>query len=136
MLRSGDSVLDAGCGTGILSIAAAKLGADWVTGVDLDHDILEVAAANIEANHVASAVQLLTDPVDRLGDGFDVVVANIVIGDLAPLVPALVDHAERVVVVSGFLDEQFERLLQGIDVRVLERTTADGWGCAALTPVL
>jgi len=88
----GANLLDVGCGTGILSIAAARLGARPVVGIDLDYDIIEVAAANVEANGVAGHVALLTDPVEDLGDRFDIVVANIVIGDLTPLMPAIVDQ--------------------------------------------
>jgi len=131
-----DRVLDVGCGTGILSIAAAKLGARRVVGIDLDYDIIEVASANAEANGVGDDIELLTDPVDELGDAFEVVVANIVVGDLAPLMPAIVDRARDRVIVSGFLDDQFERLLRDIDVDVIDRIRRDDWGCALLKPKL
>jgi len=128
-------VLDVGCGTGILSIAAAKMGALSVLGIDLDYDILEVASANIETNGVASRVSVLTDPLASLHDSFDVVVANIVIGDLEPLMPDLVGQAEAYVIVSGFLDDQFERLLSQVAIDVVDRTNLDGWGCALLAPL-
>lgn len=130
-----DAVLDAGCGTGILSIAAAKLGSHSVTGVDLDHDILSVAGANIEANDVANRVELRNEPIEQLSDRYPVVVANIVIGDLRTLMPPLVEHTDRVLIISGFLDDQLERLLDGVDVTVVERTARLGWGCAVLAPV-
>lgn len=130
----GANLLDVGCGTGILSIAAARLGARPVVGIDLDYDIIEVAAANVEANGVAGHVALLTDPVEDLGDRFDIVVANIVIGDLTPLMPAIVDLADQAVIISGFLDDQLEKLLTQVDITVTTRTTLDGWGCAVLTP--
>jgi len=125
-------VLDVGCGTGILSIGAAKMGAASVLGIDLDYDILEVASANIEANGVASTIELATDSIESLSQRFDVVVANIVIGDLAPLMHAVVDRASRFIVVSGFLDDQFERLLADVHIDVVERSTLDEWGCAIL----
>ncbi len=133
-VEAGAHVLDVGCGTGILSIAAAKLGARSVLGIDLDYDIIEVADANVEANGVSDLVALRTDSVGDLDERFDVVVANIVIGDLAPLMPAIVDPADGFVVISGFLDEQFERLLADVDVNVVERTSLDEWGCAILAP--
>lgn len=125
-------VLDVGCGTGILSIGAAKMGAASVLGVDLDYDILEVASANIDANDVASAIDLRTDAIETMSQRFDVVAANIVIGDLAPLMPAIADRSDQFIIVSGFLDDQFERVLADIHVSVVERTTLDEWGCAIL----
>ncbi|MGY9081631.1 MAG: 50S ribosomal protein L11 methyltransferase [Acidimicrobiales bacterium] len=130
----GARVLDVGCGTGILSIAAARLGAKAVLGIDLDYDILEVADANVEANGVADQVSLRTDDVHDLTECFDIVVANIVIGDLMGLMPAVVDRADSAVVISGFLGDQFERLLGQVNIDVAERTSLDGWGCAILTP--
>lgn len=130
----GVSLLDVGCGTGILSIAAARLGAAPVVGLDLDFNIIEVAAANAEANGVGDQITLLTNPLGDLDDQFDIVVANIVIGDLAPLMPAIVELASQTVIISGFLDDQLEKLLADVDVTVESRTTLDGWGCAVLTP--
>ena len=129
-----DTVLDAGCGTGILSIGAAKLGASSVTGVDLDHDVLAVAAANIEANGVSGKIELRNEPVGSLSERYEVVVANIVIGDLLGLMPTLVDRTDRALIVSGFLDEQLERLLGNVDITVAERTERLGWACAVLSP--
>ncbi len=134
-LKTGATVLDVGSGTGILSIAAAKLGAAHVVGTDLDHDILEVADANIEANGVASLITLRTDPIDDLDERFDVVVANIVIGELLPLMPALVAATDGVLIVCGFLDDQFEQVLSRVDATVIQRTTLDGWSCAILAPI-
>ena len=134
IVESDDLVLDAGCGTGILSIAAAQIGARRVTGVDLDHDILAVAEANIAANQVEDRITLSEASLLDLTQRFDVTVANIVIGDLRPLLPTLVDRTERAVIVSGFLDDQLERLITGAPVRVEQRTQRDGWGCAVLLP--
>lgn len=134
IVRPGARVLDVGCGTGILSIAAARLGAKSVLGIDLDYDIIEVADANVEANGVADQVSLRTEDVYDLTVRFDITVANIVIGDLTPLMPAVVERADTAVVISGFLDDQFERLLSHVDIDVAERTSLDGWGCAILTP--
>jgi ribosomal protein L11 methyltransferase len=137
-VRRTDRVLDVGCGTGILSIAAAKLGAASVTGIDLDYDLLSQATANLEANGVAERVTLSNDPIatlEALDARFDVVVANIVVGDLRPLMPMLVGLAERVVVVSGFLDEQLDRVIDEVDVKIIDRTSRAGWGCAVIAPV-
>ena len=133
-IENDDLVLDAGCGTGILSIAAARIGAGRVTGVDLDHDILAVAEANVAANRVEDRITLSEASLLDLTQRFDVTVANIVIGDLRPLLPTLVDRTERAVIVSGFLDDQLERLIADAPVRVEQRTQREGWGCAVLVP--
>ena len=131
----GSSLLDVGCGTGILSIAAARLGAKPIVGVDLDFNIIEVAAANAEANGVADQIELLTSPLGELDERFDTVVANIVVGDLAPLMPTIVALANQTVIISGFLDDQLEQLLDHVDVTLTARTSLDGWSCAVLTHV-
>jgi ribosomal protein L11 methyltransferase len=71
------TVLDYGCGSGILAIAAAKLGACEVNGVDVDPQAIDAARANAAANRVAASFTL-PDAQDALGAGtFDVGIANI-----------------------------------------------------------
>ena len=88
VLRPGSSVLDLGCGSGILSIAAAKLGAASVLGLDVDAQAVSAARANMRRNgveHVADALEG-TLPNGAAGREFDLVVANIsstVVIDLA-----------------------------------------------------
>lgn len=77
-LRPGDRVLDFGCGSGILAIVAAKLGAGEVLGIDCDPSAIRVATENIRRNEVAETVTLRQ--LDNLADlepPWDVVVANI-----------------------------------------------------------
>jgi ribosomal protein L11 methyltransferase len=106
-LRAGDTVLDYGCGSGILAIAACRLGAARVVGTDVDAQALVASRANALRNGVEAAFL----PVERLRREqipFDVVVANILANPLSLLAPAL---ARRVrpgghVVLSGILDAQ------------------------------
>jgi len=130
-LRPGASTLDVGCGTGILSIAAAKVGASRVLGIDLDYDIIEVAAMNAGANETERQIEFRVGPIAEVADDFDLAVINIVIGDLLPLLPDVIRRASKVIV-SGFFDDQFDRLLEAVDVEIIERTQLDGWGCAVL----
>jgi ribosomal protein L11 methyltransferase len=108
-------VLDAGCGSGILSIVAAKLGARAVAALDIDDVCVRVTRENARANGVEAAVRAQQG---SLGDawpfdapstgGFDVVVANIiarVIVEMAPaLVEALADGGR--LIVSGVIEER------------------------------
>ena len=109
LVSPGCSVLDLGCGSGILSIAAAKLGASDVLALDIDSTAAEVAAANVRQNGVEAVVTVDegTLPYASLRrGGYDVVVANIsstVIGDLAFSI-ARAARLQGTVVASGVLD--------------------------------
>ncbi len=103
------SVLDYGCGSGILAIAAARLGARAVAGTDVDPQALRASAENARANGVAAEFAA----PDALGDArFDVVVANILANPLILLAPAL---AMRVrpggrIALAGLLDAQADQV--------------------------
>lgn len=99
------SVLDYGCGSGILGIAAARLGAGDVLGIDIDEKAVEAARDNAERNHVNMRLQHSGVPLEAR---FDVVVANILTNPLkvlAPLLAARVAPGGRIAL-SGVLVEQ------------------------------
>ena len=107
-LAPGASVLDYGCGSGILAIAAAKLGAGRVTGVDVDPQAVDAARANALANRVA-ATFIAADELAAKGTArFDVVVANILANPLCLLAPAPAARTREGgrIVLSGILDDQ------------------------------
>lgn len=98
-------VLDYGCGSGILAIAAAKLGAGSVVGTDIDAQALAASAANARANGVAARFEA----PDRLpAGGSDIVVANILANPLVVLAPALAARTKRggCIALSGILETQ------------------------------
>ncbi len=105
-LPEGATVLDYGCGSGILAIAAAKLGAACATGVDIDPQAVDAARATAAANGVACDFVA----ADRLpaGSSFDVVLANILANPLRLLAPALAARTRSGgrIVLSGILAEQ------------------------------
>jgi ribosomal protein L11 methyltransferase len=138
-VRPGMRVLDYGCGSGILAIAAAKLGAQTVVGVDIDPAALQVARQNTRRNRVGAdytAPQSFrcSDPSSR----FDVVIANILANPLILLAPVLVGllSDRGSIVLAGVLERQADRLVQaygaadaGLRLSVWER---DGdWVCLA-----
>lgn len=134
-LRPGARVLDYGCGSGILAIAAAKLGARCVVGTDLDPQALATARAN-SANNAVTADY--TAP-DRLPAGsFDLVLANILSNPLKILAPALLARVAPggSLVLSGILERQALELIDAYaaaDARVPLRVwdVDEGWVCLA-----
>jgi len=104
--RPGASVLDVGTGSGLLAIAARKLGAGRVAANDNDPVAVRVAGENAEANGVA--LELTVAPVEELRGTFDVVVANILANTLVELAPALAAKLAPggVVLLSGILGPQ------------------------------
>lgn len=104
-LEPGQTVLDYGCGSGILAIAAARLGASAVIGTDVDPQAIEASRANAARNGVSARFVL----ADALAPGkFDVVVANILANPLRLLAPALCARVAQggAIVLSGILDAQ------------------------------
>jgi ribosomal protein L11 methyltransferase len=131
-LRPGASVLDYGCGSGILTIAAAKLGAAHVTGIDIDPQAIATSRANAAANGIAAEFGL---PDELPAMPVDVVVANILARPLEVLAPLL---AGRVgvgghLVLSGILEAQVSTLVAAYErwFNIDLWDTADGWAALA-----
>ena len=107
----GCSVFDYGCGSGILAIAAGKLGAREVRGLDIDPQAVEAARANAERNAVMADFVDGSQPIDGM---YDVVVANILstpLRVLAPAICALVRPAGGQLALSGILREQADEII-------------------------
>ena len=131
-LQPGAALLDYGCGSGILAIAAAKLGASLVTGVDIDPEAIAVSSANAISNGVS--VQFCAP--DRLPrESFDVVVANILANPLELLAPLLAARvrANGGIVLSGILDSQAERVAAAYArwFNIAPWASTDGWTALA-----
>lgn len=88
-VKAGDTVLDYGCGSGILAIAAAKLGASRVEGVDVDAQAVQASADNACANGVEARFELAGGERASQPSRFDIVVANILANPLRVLAPLL-----------------------------------------------
>lgn len=104
------TLLDYGCGSGILAIAAARLGAGRVAGVDIDPQAVEAARANAERNGVAA---LFADSTQPVAGEYDLVVANILSNPLRVLAPAICAHVRSSgrLALSGILREQAEEII-------------------------
>jgi ribosomal protein L11 methyltransferase len=127
-LRGGETVLDYGCGSGILAIAAARLGAGSVLGVDIDRNALTSARDNADANKVALE---LRHSEDELQARFDIVVANILTNPLCVLAPLLVARIAPGgrIALSGVLASQAEQVIAAYAPLIALRVGAelDGW---------
>ena len=104
-LQAGDALLDYGCGSGILGIAALKLGAGSVTGVDVDPQALEAARYNSQLNGVVLDVR---DAHTAPPAAVDIAIANILANPLRMLAPLIANHTRPggTIVLSGILENQ------------------------------
>lgn len=130
-LIKGVSVLDYGCGSGILAIAALKLGASRAAGVDVDKQAIMASRDNALANHVAQAEFYL--PGNDTRGSYDLVVANILTNPLRMLAPLLAGATKQggQIVLSGILQEQADDVMEiyrqwfDLNPPVFE----EGWSC-------
>jgi ribosomal protein L11 methyltransferase len=127
-LRSGQCVLDYGCGSGILAIVAAKLGAAEVDAVDIDPQALAATAANANIN----GVRVRCAAPDALPAGnYDLVLANILAGPLIALQPLLAARARRGgrIALSGILETQAADVARAYaqDFDIAVAAADEGW---------
>ena len=129
----GATVLDAGCGSGVLAIGAARCGASDVVATDIDPASPETVAANAARNGVGERVRSTTDPIASLAaqdERWSVVAANLlapVVADVGPdLVTCLADGGA--LVVSGLLADRWEASLPALVPLGIERVVEEqGW---------
>jgi ribosomal protein L11 methyltransferase len=129
-LVPGARVIDYGCGSGILAIAAGLLGAGEVIATDIDPQALASTADNARINQVDVRVQPTSAPLAPA----DVVLANILANPLKVLAPALVAllRPGATLVLAGLLERQIEEVsicYPEVDLRVAD--CVDGWACLA-----
>ena len=129
-LRSAESVLDYGCGSGILAIAASKLGAGKVIGIDIDPQAVQSARDNAERNAVDAQFYL---PDAAPGAQYAIVIANILSNPLKVLAPMLAARVQSggCIVLSGILAEQAEemRALYSEWFVMHPAKIDEGWSC-------
>ena len=126
------SILDYGCGSGILAIAAAKLGAKDVLGVDIDLQAVSAAKSNAALNNVSARFE---DSTREIKGQFDIVVANILSNPLKALAPAICAHVRPGgrLALSGILTEQSDDLIEAYSpyIPLSIADSRDGWVCLA-----
>ena len=134
-VKGGERVLDIGTGSGILAIAALKLGAAVAEGVDIDPVAVRTAGENAALNGVADKLTVLVgDLSDKASGKYDIITANIVanaIMSLAPAVPGLMAD-DAVFIASGIITERKDEVLTGLQAAGLapiEVKEKRGWVC-------
>ncbi len=112
-IKSEQTVVDFGCGSGILAIAAIKLGAQRVVGIDIDPQAITASKDNAERNGVADKIELYL-PADQPSFPADIVVANVLAGplrELADVISAYVKPGGRLAL-SGILNSQADEICE------------------------
>ena len=140
LIHGGEEVLDLGCGSGILSIAALRLGAASAAATDIDDKCLTVAYENAALNGIGKDTytvlvgDVLSDGAfrARVGGGYDLLVANIVadvIKALAPMARSFL-KPRGLFLCSGIIDDRAEEVAQALraaGLEILETRDAEGW---------
>ena len=130
----GRTVLDIGCGSGVLAIAAVKLGARSAIGIDIDPDALENARENAALNDVVDRVRFELGDFRELHHRGDVVMANLTGGLLEKSAEALASALEPrgTLIVSGFMESEQSAVVAALEtfVELQSVTQEDEWRCA------
>lgn len=133
-LRKGDKFLDVGTGSGILMIAAAKLGAGKVCGIDRNHAAVEIARRNLIRNRIENKRRELRtgNLVEGVDEKYDLVAANI----LTEVILTLLDTVNEILtengifICSGMLERnthRVEKRMKASGFEILETRTKDKW---------
>ena len=135
-LKAGDSVLDVGCGSGILGIATLLLGADRAVGVDIDETAVRTAAENAEINGVADRFTAICGSfTDKVEGKYDIVLANIVADAIMFLSKGIKDFMkdDAVYIMSGIIDTRAEEVKASVSqyFDIIEEHLDNGWACFA-----
>jgi ribosomal protein L11 methyltransferase len=135
-LNDGDAFLDVGTGSGILMIAAAKLGAADLSGVDSDAMALTVAEKNLLTNGIADFSLVAGNLVEKIDRTFDVVAANILAEIILDLLPDVVSvlKSEGILICSGIIAATKGAVLAGLQengFQVIDTREKAGWVAVA-----
>jgi ribosomal protein L11 methyltransferase len=127
-------LLDLGTGSGILAIAAAKLGVVDIDAVDIDPQAVIVAEENCRLNQVSSQIRCSTTPLEKLPGGYHMIVANILAEELVRMAPELVKRLvpDGLLILSGILGEREAFVVDGFlnfPVRLERSSSAGEWRC-------
>ncbi len=143
-LCNGDRLLDLGCGSGILSIAAVLLGAEKVTAVDISQNSVETAKENASKNNISAdkytayCGDIISDNtlVEKIGSGFDIIAANIVADVLIAMSPLFEKFVKKggTLILSGIITERADEVIEAMKSKgyaLSEIREKDGWAAVS-----
>lgn len=140
-LKGGETILDAGCGSGILSIVGKKMGAGYTLGVDIDERAVDASCENVKENSVDENIEFITGNIigedeikDRVGyDKYDIVVANILADVIVPLSEVIAPHMKKggLFITSGIINTKEQDVVDAInsnsELEIEEITRQNDW---------
>ena len=131
-INSNVNVLDVGCGSGILSIASILLGAESVTGVDIDELAVKTALENAKINNVNNKFNAVCGNLtEKISGKFDIIVANIVADVIIELNKSIKNYMNEnsIYLMSGIIESYKDKVLQSLeaDFNILDLKTENGW---------
>jgi ribosomal protein L11 methyltransferase len=127
-----EALLDVGTGSGILALAALRMGIPRALGIDIDADALRVAAENARLNALDTRLELRRGSADQLSGAWPLVVANVLAAPLIEMAPALVRRVGRhgELVLSGIpssVEQDVERAYRRLGMQDTRVTSRAGW---------
>ncbi len=134
----GAKVLDFGCGTGLLAIAAVKMGAQGAVGVEIDPPSVQVAKTNVALNHLSGRVTIREGSWEVVHEKYDFIFANLVISALLRTGTHIPDHLTQtgMAVISGFGENQMwemKRFFEEAGLTISNQSVLEGWAAASLS---
>jgi ribosomal protein L11 methyltransferase len=127
-----ETILDVGTGSGVLALAALKMGVRRAVGLDIDPDALKIAAENAQLNNLSNRLQLVLGGPDAVEGVWPVVVANVLTAPLIEMAPVLVRrvrHSGRVILsgIARSLESEVAQAYERLGMRHLRSATRAGW---------
>lgn len=135
-VKPGARMLDVGCGSGILSVAALLLGADSATGIDIDELAVKASVENAKLNSVSDRYTgIHGNLADKANGVYDVITANIVADAVIMLSGDILKFMDKntVYIMSGIIDTRLDDVLLALpkELRIIEQYEEKGWLCLA-----
>jgi ribosomal protein L11 methyltransferase len=137
-IKSGERIIDIGCGSGILSILCAKLGASYVWGLDIDQDAIENAGENLTLNQIGNIIEIKQGTVTASSppEPFDIAVANLTKKEIVESFTSVRTQVKPkgTLIFSGILKEEESEMrdfLEKQNIRIVEITRQEEWICFA-----
>ncbi len=132
---NGAKVLDFGCGTGLLAIAAVKMGAQEAVGIEIDPQSVQAAKTNVALNHLSGRVTIREGSWEMVHEKYDFMFANLVVSALLRTGTHIPDHLTQTgtAVISGFGENQMgeiKRFFEEAGLTISKQSALEGWVAA------